>query len=406
MNTGIYSYAAETMQNIPAINVVSMRTDLHSMQKRMGDLRKMDSEEKHDSLWARPYFHKTQIKEYIKTNISAAGLEAGYDWIMREDTPARVYGGLMFGYMDISSADTEKINTKYEDGSGKAPSFGLYLSAVGDEDWFADFTLRNYWAKMDMTSHVSSTEKHNYNFSREILVASLESGMDYAYYLSGFHFLRFSPKAELTYIHAAADQISIENTSDKLNFYGANYASAKGGAFLSYTLANKAKGFLIEPYAEAALRYDFLAKDKVSAGHDSLNCDLTGVFGEFAAGINAQFSKKTYIYLAWTYETGQKISGHGISAGLRYSFNTKSVKSKLTIYDEDDSEDGAEEPAKAKQAGNEKTGNTEEPKDNADSPAGSVSDANEKAAPQTEQPKREKQVEQPPAETYSPVVIE
>ena len=394
----------DTAQNIPAINVVSVRKDLHSMQKRMGDLRKMDSEEKHDSLWARPFLNETTIKEYIDTDISFAGLEAGYDWIMREDNPARVYGGLMFGFMDISSVETDKINGQYEDGSGTAPSFGIYLSAVGDEDWFADFTLRNYWAKMDMATHISDTEKHNYSFSREILAASLESGMDYAYYFSGFHFLRFSPKAELTYIHAAADQINIEGTSDKLNFYGANYANAKAAVFLSLNLANKAKGFLLEPYAEAAFRYDFLAKDKVSSGHYSYSCDLTGVFGEFAAGINAQFSKKSYIYLAWTYETGQKISGHGISAGLRYSFNAKNVKSKLTIYDEEGYEDNGEEPAI--QVEDEKTDKPGEPKNSAASPAVSVSDSNEKATPKTEQPKTEKPSAQPPAETYSPVMIE
>ena len=235
-------------------------------------------------------------------------------------TPIRLYGGLMFGMINAESVRTETSKGGYEDGSGRAPSVGAYMTVISDEDWFVDLTLRNVWSEMDMSNHSSNYGVISYNPSRQVMAASVEAGMDYTHYTSGSEYLKFSPKGEISFMRAGSDDTSVSNTNYKLHYDAANYVNVKGSVLFAYNLMNHSKGPLFGPFVEAGYRYEFEGEDTISYGNVTTTSVLRGGTAEFSAGVNAQVSDEVYLYAEGSYEKGSKISGWGAQFGLRYKF--------------------------------------------------------------------------------------
>ena len=247
------------------------------------------------------------------------GAEAGYDWLFRADEPTKLYAGVLVGYVNLNALETRKENGTYEKGDGETPNAGVYATLVNEEGWFVDLAARNFWTKLDLTSHNGSTPSPTYSPKRNVVAVSTEAGTNFIKSLSRNKFIRIEPKAEVAWMNAASGDTPVHNGVGDLHYEETNYLNGKAGVLISYN-TKYGNDLLIEPLVELAYRYEFDGKGNVSYGGATEKSDLSGGSLEVNAGLNMQLTKDLYWYALGSYENGKKIEGWGVYAGVRYKF--------------------------------------------------------------------------------------
>nr|MCR5504811.1 autotransporter outer membrane beta-barrel domain-containing protein [Elusimicrobiaceae bacterium] len=332
-STGEYTNTFKTMANVPMLNAVVAKTGMNSLNKRMGDLRNMQNPNNKAGIWLRSYYKNMTVDDLAKTDMSLFGVEAGYDWLFRADEPTKLYAGVMVGYMQANSIKTKNSSGDNNDGKGDAPSIGLYATLANEEGWFIDLAARNFWSKIENTTHTSSDTYLKFDSNRNLFTLSAEAGKTY----TNDNGLRLEPKAELSYMHAGAESTSVTGGMSDLEYDAENYLAGKLAVMFSYPI-EMSNQLLIEPLAELAYNHEFAGKGKVRYGGAETETSLSGGSFEIDAGLSMQLADNLYWHALASYEAGSKLSGWGLNAGIRLGFggssNTKKkvnnkVKSKV-----------------------------------------------------------------------------
>lgn len=314
-STDEYSDTFKTMANVPILNVAMVKAGMNSLNKRMGDLRDMNNPAKKQGVWARTYYKNMTVDDLTKTDMSLFGVEMGYDWLFRADEPTKLYAGVMLGYMNANSIKTKNSNDDNNDGNGEAPSVGIYATIANENGWFIDLAARNFWSKIENTTHTSSDTLLKFDTKRNLLTASLEVGKTFKID-NGF---KVEPKVEVSYMNANADSTEVENGTGKLEYDAANYINGKAAIMFAYK-KEMANQMLIEPLLELAYNNEFTGKDKVRYGGAEDETSLKGGSFEVNAGLSMQLADNLYWHALASYEKGSKLSGWGVNAGVRLGF--------------------------------------------------------------------------------------
>ena len=324
-STGLRTDLFKTMLNIPVMNVVIAQMGMNSLQKRLGDLRAMNNTDAKQGVWVRSYYKDMSVNDFIKTDMSLFGVEAGYDWLFRAEEPTKLYAGVLVGFVRANSIKTKNYNGNYNKGEGESPSVGVYATLTNENGWFVDLAARNFWTKLDMKNYSSLGTELAYKPSRNVFTTTIEGGKSINRELSRNRFIRIEPKVEVGYMNASADEASVSNTTAKINYDSTNYINAKAAVLLSYNVV-RSNGLLIEPLLELAYRYEFNGKNTISYYGVSADSNLRGATAEVNAGLNMQLTDNLYWYGVGSYEASNKVKGWGIHAGIRYSFGGNKTK--------------------------------------------------------------------------------
>ncbi len=314
----IMTNTMKTMANTPAMMLVMAKTGMNSLEKRLGDLRNFSNAGNTHGVWARTYFKELTVSDLIDTDLTLYGAEGGYDFLIKDTSSNKIYLGIMAGYIRNENIKTAQDNGRYAKGSGGAPNAGIYASWLSADGFFIDFAGRNFWTKLDMTNYDTLGTPINYTPERNIMALSAEFGKTFEKALNKTSFLRFEPKAEISFANASGKTIGT-SSGFNLEYDSANYLTGRAAALLGYTIIRN-NGLLIEPLVELAYSYEFDGKGNVSYGGATYRTDLSGGGFEGALGLNMQISKNAYLYAQATYETGRVIEGFGGNIGVRFGF--------------------------------------------------------------------------------------
>ena len=322
-----YSDVFKTIADLPLANIAIAKTGVNSLQRRMGDLRDMNSKDKKQGIWARGYYKNITVEDLAKTDMRLFGGEAGYDWLFRADEPTKLYAGVMFGFIDANDIKTEKVNNTQITGKGSSPSVGLYATLINDNNWFIDIAARNFWTKLDITNYTDGGQTLKLSPERNIIAGSIEIGKAYNRELDSGSVFKWEPKVEIGYMNAAQTTTAVENGATPAEYAAANYLNAKAAVLFGYKveMANK---LLIEPVLELGYTQEFLGKNEVSYGNATREGSMKGGSFEVLAGLNMQLADNLYWHALGTYEAGNKLSGWGVNAGIRLGFGGKVTQSK------------------------------------------------------------------------------
>ena len=343
LRTTDYADIFKTMLNVPVMNVMVAQTGMNSLQRRLGDLQNMDNTGKKHGVWVRSYYRDITVDDLAKTDMRLFGAEAGYDWLFRADEPTKLYAGVLIGYVNLNSLETQKRNGAYEKGDGETPSAGVYATLVNEDGWFVDIAARNFWTKLDLTRHDGGPEE-TYTPKRNVVAVSGELGKNFIQTLSRDKFIRIEPKAEVGWMNAASGKTTVQNGVGELHYQETNYLNGKAGVLLSYN-TKYGKDLLIEPLVEVAYRYEFDGKGNVSYGGATEQSDMGGGSLEVNAGLNMQLTDNLYWYALGSYENGRKIEGWGVYAGIRYKFGRESTTEKISTAQQKEKIVQPQEPA-------------------------------------------------------------
>ncbi|MCL2144113.1 MAG: autotransporter outer membrane beta-barrel domain-containing protein [Endomicrobia bacterium] len=305
----------KTMLNAPLINVFTARSAMTSLEGRLGDLRTFGYEQNKNGLWVRTYGKNATVGDFAETDVTLFGLEAGYDGLFNF-LGHKLYAGLNIGYANVGEIQT-KIN-KNSTGTGSQPSFGLYASLVGNNDYFADLAIKEIISNLEMTNYASDGTEMNYEPKRNILALTLEGGKQFKKELQA-SYVRIEPKAGILFMSTESGNVKVKNGDSDLEYDGVNYLTAKAGIIVGLvkTADGKAK---IEPLIELAYLQELLGKGKVRYNGVERESDMSGGSVEIGAGLNAKLSDKIRLYGQINYESGEKIKATGVNVGAQYSF--------------------------------------------------------------------------------------
>ena len=308
----------KTMLNFPSLNAVIAKTGMNSLNKRLGDLSLNKTK---TGLWFRSYYKDITVDDLIKTDMSLFGLEAGFDLLLTPDSPTKLYTGIMAGYMQSSSMKTKTSNGSTNDGKGNAPSLGLYITLVNDDNWFVDLTARNFWTKTENTAHTSSNNLLSFDIKRNMLTASFEIGKN----ITNGTNLKVQPKLEVSYMRAGKDSTPVTNGVGNLYYDSATYLTGKAALMFSYK-AEMGRSLIFEPLIELAYNHEFKGEGNVSYSSVTQKTSLKGGSAEIDAGFAMQLADNLYWHTLASYEKGSKLSGWGIHAGIRIGFGNASTR--------------------------------------------------------------------------------
>ncbi|MCL2144112.1 MAG: autotransporter outer membrane beta-barrel domain-containing protein [Endomicrobia bacterium] len=306
---------SKTMLNAPLINVFAARSAMTNMESRLGDLRAFGYEQNKQGLWMRAYGKSATVKDLAETDITLFALEAGYDRLFNI-FGNKLYAGITAGYMSVNDIKT-KINEGSK-GTGSIPSFGLYASLIGQNDFFADLTVKEIMSNLEMTNYDAGGTELNFEPKRNILALTLEGGKLFKKELQG-SYLRVEPKAGILFMNAGSGSAKVENGIGNLEYDGTNYLTAKAGIILGFVKMADGKA-IIEPLIELAYLQELLGKGKIRYDGLEHESDTSGGSVEIGAGLNAKLSDKIRLYGQISYESGEKIKAAGVNVGAQYSF--------------------------------------------------------------------------------------
>ncbi len=326
--TAIPAYANDAVLSVPSLNVAMAKAGMDSLNKRMGALINMNNPEHRNGLWVNSFYKDITVDDLLKTDMSLYGVEAGYDWLFNPSNPTKVYFGIMGGYMDANSVKSKNSSGDKNKGEGYSPSAGAYLTVANDNDWFIDFAVRHFWTKIKNTTRTTSNTSFNFKPKRNILAAGVEAGKTITYE-SAF---KVEPKLQLTYARADDHTVAVNGTN-KLEYDSTNYLFGKAAIMFSYE-ANMGNNLLIEPLVELAYNHGFKGEGKVKYGSAKATDSLKGGSFEIDAGFSMQITNDVYWHALGTYETGNKLSGWGINAGIRFGFGNNGLSKKEITYND------------------------------------------------------------------------
>ncbi|MBO7605123.1 MAG: autotransporter outer membrane beta-barrel domain-containing protein, partial [Elusimicrobiaceae bacterium] len=280
-------------------------------------------------VWVRTYYKDATVDDLLKTDMSLFGVEAGYDWLFNAEDPTKLYAGVMLGYIKADSIKTKTTIGDSNNGKGDAPSVGIYATLANENGWFIDLAARNFWSKIENTTHTSSGSTLKFDAKRDLITGSLEVGKSFTAD-NGF---KVEPKVEVSYMNTGKETTPVTGGTGNLEYDAENYLTGKAAIMFAYKkeMANK---MLIEPLVELAYNHEFNGKGKVRYGGAETETSLKGGSFEAAAGLSMQLADNLYWHALGSYEKGSKISGWGLNAGIRlgfggnYSENEKSYKNK------------------------------------------------------------------------------
>ncbi len=313
----------KTLAATPAIGINAIRVTMNSLQKRMGDLRELDTAKTNNAMWARGYYQSMTLDGLADTDMSVAGMEAGYDFklINRRSSHAftgpEFYLGFMAGTYTISNIKT-KTNIMTNRGDGNGVSGGVYGTYISSDQWFADFTMRYGTMKLDITNYASDGKKMTFTPKRSMMAFTLETGKRYDLDYNDMD-LKLEPKAEVQFVRAGRKKTEVENGNSMLELGGADYLSGIASMYLSCKIVTE-NHYIVEPFAEASYRQDLSGEEKVTYSGVTTNSSIEGGSLAGRIGLNMKMSNDTYWYAAASYENGKNIRSWGGDFGVRLMF--------------------------------------------------------------------------------------
>ena len=301
----------KTITDVPKMAGTALKVTFNSLQKRLGELRMMGSEDDNQGTWGRSYYKSITVKGENDTDMTVYGTEAGYDYRLGDG----LYLGLMAGTMSAGDIKSEgKVS-----GSGSGFSGGAYMTYLSDSDWFMDFTLRGGTNKMDMSVYSESEDAWlNFSPERSFISFSAEYGKSFDLTSRGEGW-KFEPKAEMQYMSVGSAKASVENGLGNVEYEGSGQITAIGTVNAAYSF-RRANGLLSQPYAEIMYSQNIGGEENIKYSGNTEKTDNAGGTFEARLGINMQVSPQLYWHAAASIEAGSKISAIGADAGIRYMF--------------------------------------------------------------------------------------
>lgn len=317
---------AASKANASVFPVMLAKTGMNSLNKRLGDLRNFNASDNYNGIWARGMISGISLLNLYNSSLTVKGFEFGYDHVFNKDEPIKLFTGITAGYLGTGNARTEISPINKSEGSGHAFSLGIYGTLMHKDGWFADFTLRNFWTSFDMSS-VSALGRADYNPTDNVLALSAQTGKNFKYPLSNSAYLRFEPKAGLSYIQSGGRTVTF-SPGYALKYESLNSLNGRLAFLTAYVF--KAGKNLLEPFIELAYNYEFDAKNTISVLPQIYRVDLSGPGFELNAGMNIQLESNLYAYLQAGVQTGDKIRTYSANLGLRFGFGSKNPANKAS----------------------------------------------------------------------------
>lgn len=330
------SDTGNTVANVPAMHLAMIRAGMNELRVRLGDLR-TDGGAGQPGVWTRGYARHMEVDEHINATVNLYGFEGGADFRVPAGD-GRVYLGVMGGYQYSNDKRIRQSNAF--DGSGKTsmPTIGLYATWLGQSGWFADATLRHFWANMSLTNITAGGHRVEYDANRNFYTASLEGGKqmfsvapNWAQMRTGNSMFAWEPKAELRFAHSGRHSHRT-NFADLIT-YG-NTRSVETKIALQTTYLPSGRESTWRPFIELGLYNEWDGATKIDFQGVPMKSDVSGFGAEVTAGLNVGMSERSYMYFDAQYEYGQVFRAISGRLGIRYSFGGARRTSDATKIDE------------------------------------------------------------------------
>lgn len=283
--------------SVVALSALSLRHEMNSLSKRMGELRDSPSG---TGLWARAYGSEM---EYGAQNVTmkSNSIQVGADGTVGD---WRI--GAAFTYTDGEST--------YSRGSADIESYGFALYGT----WFVPCgAYVDLMAKYNRFENDFALNGMNGGYDSNAFGVSVETGYRFEFLHGG---LFFEPQAGLNYGHISGDSAK---TSNGVTIDQDGYESLIGrmGVRIGFKFPEN-KGLV---YARVSGLYDFDGEMNGTAtngvAHNSIEEDLGGAWVEMGVGANFNWSKNTYTYVDLERTNGGEVKeNYRWNIGVRHVF--------------------------------------------------------------------------------------
>ena len=211
--------------------------------------------------------------------------------------------GVLVGYVDTSADFTGGDSASFA-----GPSVGVYA------EWARGPLYVNGVVKADFLDVDYNVGGQSGSTDATAVGVEMETG--YRFAMGNVY---FQPLGNLAYVHSSIDDTVINGTP--VNFEDGDSLRGKvgakvGGAWVAGSVS-------VEPYAVAAVGYEFLGDNSVflaSGPGVTVNDDISGVFGEIGAGVNVAGSGGWSAFANAKYIVGEGYDAGVARVGARYGW--------------------------------------------------------------------------------------
>jgi outer membrane autotransporter protein len=306
---GALTNTFKTMANVPIINTVMAKTQIASLENRLGDIRALGNMEKLNGFWAKAGGASATLDDLTKTDISIYNIEAGYDKAFALGG-GKLYTGLALGYADAGEIKTKQESGEYAKASGAMPSVGLYAAFLSEKNFYIDALVKGFFTSLEMTNYAANGTELKYEPSRSVFAFALEGGKTF-----NKGALKIEPKAGILLMNAGSGDVQVENGIGNLKYDAMTYANAKIGITLGWTGIE-----IFKPVIEVFYVQGLTGKDKITYDNTTYEADIAKSGIEARIGVNVKLTDVIAIFGNINYETNEAIQAAGGNLGARYSF--------------------------------------------------------------------------------------
>ena len=293
------------LQDIAKANFLAVRSQMNDLQKRMGDLRTMPAA---SGAWVRYFGGQNKYG-------SSTGLRNSYNTVQL-GADARVNGNFVLGGTFAYTDDDGHLKNGTSD--GKQYSFGVYGSWMGDDGHYIDVIAKRTRVSTDFNLVNLSGIRHEagyHNWANSISVEASHRFSDI-----GLQGVFLEPQAEFSYGYLTSAKY---RTSAGATVKQGAVKTAVGrlGVAAGYAFPEKAGS----AYFRASVLHDFAGGTSTTMSYKqqsrTVKDDLSGTWGEFAAGLTYNLTDRWSAYGEVQTTCGSPITNPWqVSAGVRMSF--------------------------------------------------------------------------------------
>ena len=217
-----------------------------------------------------------------------------------------VFAGYSNSRLDFSAGSTGSVNSFF---------IGAYNTWLMNEGWYADAVVKasNFSSHADVRMSDGTAAKGG--FSTPGFGLSLELGRQMA--LSDGWFAEPSLTVSSLWVRGAG--LSLDNGLEaRSGTVQSRQAALSMTAGRTLTLKN---GTAVQPWLKVAVINEFAGSNSISINGNHFNNDLSGLRGEYGAGLSVQLTSDVYGYSDASFSTGAKIrSPVAARLGIRWSW--------------------------------------------------------------------------------------
>ena len=293
------------LQDIAKANFLAVRSQMNDLQKRMGDLRTMPAA---SGAWVRYFGGQNKYG-------SSTGLRNTYNTV-QVGADARVAGNFVLGGTFAYTDDDGHLKNGSSD--GKQYSFGVYGSWMGDDGHYVDVIAKRTRVSTDFNLVNLSGIRHEAGYHNWANSISVEAGHRFSDI--GLQGVFLEPQAEFSYGYLTSAKY---RTSAGATVKQGAVKTAVGrlGVAAGYAFPEKAGS----AYFRASVLHDFAGSTSTTMSYKqqsrTVKDDLSGTWGEFAAGLTYNLTDRWSAYGEVQTTCGSPITNPWqVSAGVRMSF--------------------------------------------------------------------------------------